>query len=112
MNHTKEYMFKHFLAMENWGYFVEFSNSLSISLLQFKLSLTLVLREMTHSLMNKNLISQVFIKIFKSKFILICILTIVFAVDTHQSIDVTIASEEVSWTGCLIQPSKMYYHLY
>lgn len=47
--------------------------------------------------MNKNLISQVFLKFLKPKLILICILIILLAADdTHQSVDVIVTSEEGS----------------
>lgn len=53
-------------------------------------------KEIAHNLMNKNLISQTFIKFFKPKFILICILTILLAEDDiHQSVDMIVTSEEI-----------------
>lgn len=72
MNYIKESTFKYFLAIEIGSVLLSFLISFQF-LFSFKglteLPLTCLLKETKHDLMNKYLISQVFIKFFKPKFI-------------------------------------------
>lgn len=80
--------FSNFLS--NFSFLVKIFKGLT------ELSLKLLFKEIALNLMNKNLISQIFIKFFKPKFILICILPILLAEDDiHQSVDMIVTSEEI-----------------